>query len=640
MEWTYDWSSNLQSLTMYRPADYTSLLQQHYLPGMSVPAPPGIPASILPKLQQSVGRSPLTPGDLLHPFHPRPLRTMEPEPDAQDDPKVEIESKDLWEQFHNLGTEMVITKSGRRMFPPFKVRVSGLDKRAKYILLMDIVAVDDCRYKFHNSRWMVAGKADPEMPKRMYIHPDSPSTGEQWMQKVVSFHKLKLTNNISDKHGYVSITILNSMHKYQPRFHLVRANDILKLPYSAFRTYVFKETEFIAVTAYQNEKITQLKIDNNPFAKGFRDSGSGKREKKRILMSSLHQSSTKYSDDVSRVDDGQSDEDDEICVDETDDVTEDTVSILSRLHSDFKASNAENAPKAPSERGSPIRPDPQINSRSPSASSTPEPLPRKSPEVETPGNEEKSKESKHHDTGSDSPRSSERSSPERDRSPGCSRLFSKEHSSPPNVTVVQPSVTHPMFPYLYPYTSSASTFPYPMSHMLFSGSSSLSQGLQMPFLSTSGHSDFSHIPAHALSSLNQFSLQNHLMQSNYSSLSSSLAGRNPTSPTAPIPNSLGPIFPSRSNHRFSPYSYSLSKSHGDISPSSSDSGIKSSSPPSFAGITRPSPIRPRSPLSHHMTPMAAHSKPHSELRSMEQMLNGLDRKKAVHHESSSVAMEK
>lgn len=55
------------------------------------------------------------------------------------------------------------------------------------------------------SRWMVAGKADPEMPKRMYIHPDSPSTGEQWMQKVVSFHKLKLTNNISDKHGFVSI---------------------------------------------------------------------------------------------------------------------------------------------------------------------------------------------------------------------------------------------------------------------------------------------------------------------------------------------------------------------------------------------------------------------------------------------------
>ncbi len=44
------------------------------------------------------------------------------------------------------------------MFPPYKVKTSGLDKRAKYILLMDIVAADDCRYKFHNSRWMVAGK--------------------------------------------------------------------------------------------------------------------------------------------------------------------------------------------------------------------------------------------------------------------------------------------------------------------------------------------------------------------------------------------------------------------------------------------------------------------------------------------------
>ena len=63
------------------------------------------------------------------------------------------------------------------------------------------------------SRWIVAGKADPEMPKRMYIHPDSPATGEQWMQKVVSFHKLKLTNNISDKQGLVSsfiyYTLLN-----------------------------------------------------------------------------------------------------------------------------------------------------------------------------------------------------------------------------------------------------------------------------------------------------------------------------------------------------------------------------------------------------------------------------------------------
>lgn len=68
---------------------------------------------------------------------------------------------------------------------------------------------------------MVAGKADPEMPKRMYIHPDSPSTGEQWMQKVVSFHKLKLTNNISDKHGFVSTLFIYFVKKYFVMYTLI-----------------------------------------------------------------------------------------------------------------------------------------------------------------------------------------------------------------------------------------------------------------------------------------------------------------------------------------------------------------------------------------------------------------------------------
>ena len=35
------------------------------------------------------------------------------------------------------------------------------------------------------------------------------------------------------------------MHKYQPRFHLVRATDIMQLPYSTFRTYVFKVTRIM-----------------------------------------------------------------------------------------------------------------------------------------------------------------------------------------------------------------------------------------------------------------------------------------------------------------------------------------------------------------------------------------------------------
>lgn len=45
------------------------------------------------------------------------------------------------------------------------------------------------------------------------------------------------------------------MHKYQPRFHVVKANNLLKLPLSTFRTFIFTETEFMAVTAYQNDQV-------------------------------------------------------------------------------------------------------------------------------------------------------------------------------------------------------------------------------------------------------------------------------------------------------------------------------------------------------------------------------------------------
>lgn len=45
------------------------------------------------------------------------------------------------------------------------------------------------------------------------------------------------------------------MHKYQPRVHIVQANDIFSMRWTSFNTYAFEETTFIAVTAYQNEQV-------------------------------------------------------------------------------------------------------------------------------------------------------------------------------------------------------------------------------------------------------------------------------------------------------------------------------------------------------------------------------------------------
>ncbi|CAJ1065952.1 T-box transcription factor TBX4 [Xyrichtys novacula] len=188
--------------------------------------------------------------------------------------KVVLHERELWKKFHEAGTEMIITKAGRRMFPSYKVKVSGMNPKTKYILLIDIVPADDHRYKFCDNKWMVAGKAEPAMPGRLYVHPDSPATGAHWMRQLVSFQKLKLTNNHLDPFGHI---ILNSMHKYQPRLHIVKAdeNNAFGSKNTAYCTHVFHETAFISVTSYQNHKITQLKIENNPFAKGFRGSEEG-----------------------------------------------------------------------------------------------------------------------------------------------------------------------------------------------------------------------------------------------------------------------------------------------------------------------------------------------------------------------------
>ncbi len=61
--------------------------------------------------------------------------------------------------------------------------------------------------------------------------------------------------------------MLNSLHKYEPRVHLIRVGSD---PGTSI-TYPFPETQFIAVTAYQNEEVTSLKIKYNPFAKAFLD---------------------------------------------------------------------------------------------------------------------------------------------------------------------------------------------------------------------------------------------------------------------------------------------------------------------------------------------------------------------------------
>lgn len=71
-----------------------------------------------------------------------------------------------------------------------------------------VMCIYICRYVYHSSKWMVAGNADSPVPPRVYIHPDSLASGDTWMRQVVSFDKLKLTNNELDDQGHVSTHLI------------------------------------------------------------------------------------------------------------------------------------------------------------------------------------------------------------------------------------------------------------------------------------------------------------------------------------------------------------------------------------------------------------------------------------------------
>nr|XP_009682936.1 PREDICTED: MAX gene-associated protein [Struthio camelus australis] len=199
---------------------------------------------------------------------------------------VTLDNNSMWNEFYHRNTEMILTKQGRRMFPYCRYWITGLDASQKYILVMDISPVDNHRYKWNGRWWEPSGKAEPHVLGRVFIHPESPSTGQYWMHQPVSFYKLKLTNNTLDQEGHI---ILHSMHRYLPRLHLVpadKATEVIQLNGPDVHTFTFPQTEFFAVTAYQNIQITQLKIDYNPFAKGFRDDGLNSRPQRDVKQNS------------------------------------------------------------------------------------------------------------------------------------------------------------------------------------------------------------------------------------------------------------------------------------------------------------------------------------------------------------------
>ena len=98
-----------------------------------------------------------------------------------------------------------------------------------------------------------------------YIHSEDMLTWFQIIPKLHAYDYITFTINCFNviKTPFVFFQIiLNSMHKYQPRIHIVRKKEtsdngnITSLEAEEFKTFVFPESTFIGVTAYQNQLVS------------------------------------------------------------------------------------------------------------------------------------------------------------------------------------------------------------------------------------------------------------------------------------------------------------------------------------------------------------------------------------------------
>lgn len=169
--------------------------------------------------------------------------------------EVKLEEPELWRAFSSQTNEMIVTKSGRRMFPVVKISISNLDPRAMYSIAIEFVQMESHRWKYVNGEWVPGGKSEPSSSRSLYKHPESPNYGAHWMKDYITFSKAKLTNKPTGQDGQV---VLNSLHKYQPKIHIMK--EFTDKDPGLIDTFQFPETQFIAVTAYQNENVSDAKV--------------------------------------------------------------------------------------------------------------------------------------------------------------------------------------------------------------------------------------------------------------------------------------------------------------------------------------------------------------------------------------------
>ncbi|KAK3814633.1 MAG: hypothetical protein J3R72DRAFT_427656 [Linnemannia gamsii] len=245
-------------------------------------------------------------------------------------PSVELLAADLWAKFHDVENKMILTPSGRSLFPTPQFQAVYLDPDAYYSFRLDFEMVSPNRFRYYKDSWALVEPlehgggdvisscdwnaiqstnsfdANPAFLHESCIHPDRFQLGSHWVAQSISFAKVKVSNKAqtsstaretsskrkydeldaefsinvsgvngnSDLRGYSGINTdifhLKTFHKYRPRLLLTRKDTISDTTFST-TVHRFEKAEFVAISHYQNQDVAELKKAFNPHAAGFRD---------------------------------------------------------------------------------------------------------------------------------------------------------------------------------------------------------------------------------------------------------------------------------------------------------------------------------------------------------------------------------
>ncbi|CAL2051990.1 unnamed protein product [Caenorhabditis brenneri] len=186
---------------------------------------------------------------------------------------VSLSNVELWQKFYPVN-EMVVLKSGRKLFPELEVKIEGLVPDALYTVLLYLDRVNNIKYRFIKDKLSGTGVWEEDLPVKQTFpiekkqHMDGGMVGAHWMKSPVSFSHIRITNNSNFENTLkINPIFVQSMHKYQPVVILKRMDNGFE---EEFRLTM---TEFMAVTSYQNPQIVELKKQNNKFCSGFLPEG-------------------------------------------------------------------------------------------------------------------------------------------------------------------------------------------------------------------------------------------------------------------------------------------------------------------------------------------------------------------------------